>query len=994
MSLWNRAADIFVGREREMDQLRAALEEAMSGQGRMVMLSGEPGIGKTHIAQVLAGIAVERGAQVLWGGCYENGPISLPYLPFVEALRAYVLSSEADDLQPTLSVSLSELARIVPEVHLKTHVEFRPPGDPEEDRFRLLQAVSDVLINAASIQPLMLVLEDLHDADSGTLDLLTRVAHDIGGANLLIVGTYRDAAVDRSHPLSRTMAGLSRIPGFKRIPMRGLAAEEIRQIASSVTGKEIALGLAEAVERETEGNPLFVQEVVRHLIEQGLLSREEARLQVPGDEALVSRTPEGLREIIGMRLSRLSDDCNHLLDIVSVIGREFNLAVLQRIAMISEDSFYSALKEAQSAGVIKEHSSVGAVVTYRFVHALFRQTIYEEILAPRRIRLHQQVAIALDDVYPTRLDEHAAELAKHYSYSSEAADLAKTVEYSETAAKQAMSVYAYGEAARMLEQALRAQEEVDPEGISRRCDLVLGLGEALLPAGEAQRVVAEIAVRALELADLLGDNERAIRACNLALWGLRRYGGLAVLSTTEFRYWAEQADRHALPGTIERAQTDIALSGLQISTGQTSDGIALMRQALELARDLDHPETYFWAVAVLLDGATAPQHQVELRQLATESEQWPRAGVNAGTLGVFLMHNGLVHLAWGDREGAEGLWAELEELATRTHDAYVLMRPLRNRAILEVIDGQLESALATAARLVEQAGELGNQRFGRFLASQTTFRPLLHLGRADKALEGLTEGYQFGERLPTHVSQRRALCLAYMGQNVESQAILYERIEQLDRGTRRDETPVLALVELLETATLLEDRTAAALLRDLLANLAPLISVPAVTCVARHLGAASILLEDWAAAGSYTEKALEVATRMRFRPEIALARLQLAELLLGQRSMEQAEALEHLEFAIPELADMTMSPSLRRASSLQEQVLSQRSGRPAYPDGLTRREVEVLQLVCGGKTDREIGEELFISFRTVGQHLSNILTKTNTVNRTEAAIYASEHGLL
>ena len=170
---------VFVGRQREMAELSAALDDAISGQGRLVMLVGEPGIGKTRTAQELASLAENQGAQVLWGWCYEEGSLSLPYLPFVEAMRAYVRSREADDLRQELGSGACDVARIVSEIRDKLQIELRTPGDPEEDRYRLLQAVSDFLRNAAQSQPLMLVLEDLHDADRGTLDLLTHVARNL-----------------------------------------------------------------------------------------------------------------------------------------------------------------------------------------------------------------------------------------------------------------------------------------------------------------------------------------------------------------------------------------------------------------------------------------------------------------------------------------------------------------------------------------------------------------------------------------------------------------------------------------------------------------------------------------------------------------------------------------------------------------------------------------------------------------------------------------------
>lgn len=293
------------------------------------------------------------------------------------------------------------------------HAEPIPTGDPGDDRYRLLHAVATFLRNASAAKPLLLVLEDLHDADHGTLDMLTYLSRNLGGSRVLVVGTYRDVEVDRAHPLSGTMAELRRVSSFERVSLRGLTAEEVQRLMSGTAGHEVSWGVAEAVHRQTEGNPLFAQEVVRYLVEGGLLAAEAGR---PGPAApVVMSIPEGLRDVIGKRLSGLSPECNRVLVVAAVIGREFWLDLLQKVAGVAEDELFAALEDARAAAVVEERSSVGSRVTYRFAHAFFRQTLYEETIAPRRIRLHQQVARALTEVYVGRLDEHAVELAEHFS---------------------------------------------------------------------------------------------------------------------------------------------------------------------------------------------------------------------------------------------------------------------------------------------------------------------------------------------------------------------------------------------------------------------------------------------------------------------------------------------------------------------------------------------------------------------------------------------------
>jgi predicted ATPase len=365
--------------------------------------------------------------------------------------------------------------------------------------------VTGFLRNAAAVKPLLIVLEYLHWGDRGTLDLLQHLARNLQGARLLLVATYRDVEVDRSHPLSATLAELRRIGSFGRVLLRGLTAEEVQRMMGGITGQEVRWAFAEAVHRQTEGNPLFVQEVLRYLVEEGLIVREGGRWQrAGGATAPEMAIPEGLRDVIGKRLSRLSTECNRVLAVAAVIGRDFALETLQLPeAAPSEEELIVALEEATHVGVLEDQSR-GGTVRFRFAHAFFRQTLYEEIFTPRRLRLHQEVARALERQYAARLDEHAAELAEHFSQSSDPADLAKAVRYGELAARRAVAVYAYGEAVHHLEQGLLGQEVLDPDDKAKRSELLLALSEAQMPLGEPRRVADTLAPEVFELAEAAG----------------------------------------------------------------------------------------------------------------------------------------------------------------------------------------------------------------------------------------------------------------------------------------------------------------------------------------------------------------------------------------------------------------------------------------------------------------------------------------------------------
>jgi tetratricopeptide (TPR) repeat protein len=903
---------VFVGRESELKQLQSAFDGAISGQRALMMVTGEPGIGKTSLCEQLSTYVTLRGGRTLVGHCYEAGSLSLPYLAFVEALRSYVLSRDPKDLRAELGSGAADVARIVSEIRERLKIKPKTQKDPEEERYRLLQGVSGFLTNAAAVQPMLVVLEDLHDADKGTLEMLTHVSRNLAGARLLIVGTYRDVEVDRSHPLSAALAELRRVSTYGRVQLRGLNADEVRRMMESITRESVRWGLAEAVHRQTEGNPLFVQEVIRYLVEEGLLARKEGQWRPTKDTPLEMSIPEGLRDVIGKRLSLLTPECNQLLAVASVIGREFALETLKAVAGINENIFMNSLKDAVRLSILEERSQRG-VVRYRFTHAFFRQTLYEEMVAPQRLKLHHQVAHTLETLYARHLKEHAVELAEHFSHSTDPTDLAKAVSYAEMAAKRATDVYAYGEAVRLLEQALKVQEVLDSDDKARKCDLLLALGDALLLAGEHQRVFSTEAPRALTLAEAIADNKRASRACLLAMKGLAVYGPI-LMASPEAAQWAAQADRYAEPETIERVWADGMLGWTHGSRIRLSpEWVACARRALDQARRLRDPDTYWWTAGSYLVGAGAsPQHDEERLRLAEELAECSRAGVNLSILTMTLWWTGTIFFQFGQRRRAEDIMAEMKTLAERTGQPNLVVLSMVNDAMMAMCDGRLEEAVAMRRQTLARAEELGIIEYATVFTT-VVLPARVHLGNAGRALEARLQGSRNLQDVSGEVTT--LYCLAHLGRYGEVAEML-ERlvIARPCIGSPEDEVSVGVDTVALEAAVLAGHHQAAELLVRRLSGSSTITGVMLfITCLSRHMGAAAALVGRPDEARKYYQQAIKDCTEIRFRPELALTHLQLAELLLEHYPKERAKALEHLDLAIKEFQEMKMQPSLERA---------------------------------------------------------------------------------
>jgi transcriptional regulator with XRE-family HTH domain len=521
-----------VGRRRELSLLTERLATAREGRGGLVLVAGEPGIGKTRLMVELAQRAHSEGWQVLSGRSYDSEGMP-PYFPVAEALRAYVRACRSKELRTRLGRSAADVALVVTEV--RDRLPDTPPapaGIDDYGRYRVFESVSEFVLAIARSTPgagLLLCLDDLHWGDQSTLLLLKYLAQKAASAPLLMVGAYRTTELTRTHALADVLADLRRDELSERVLLTSLSAEDTTALIDGLAGAPASRAVADAIYRETDGHPFFIAEVVRQLQADGrdLTDVRAATMQWG--------IPEGVREVIGRRLSRLRTASNQLLQAAAVLGENLTVDVLEAVSGLDGNTLMDALDDAVGAGMLREEGA-----SHAFTHALIRETLYDELSLARKQRLHRQAGDALMHAHVRNLRPLISTIAAHYRLAGPAAESDAALDWARRAGEAAAAVYAWKEAADHWQAALQL---VGPDDTEMRCDLLLELGKILLPAGQPRRVVDEIAPEAVLLAESLGDHQRVLRASLLALEGLGTSGAAGAFYTAEGRSWAERANR-------------------------------------------------------------------------------------------------------------------------------------------------------------------------------------------------------------------------------------------------------------------------------------------------------------------------------------------------------------------------------------------------------------------------------------------------------------------
>jgi DNA-binding SARP family transcriptional activator len=891
---------VFVGRERELETLIAGLDGSLAGHGALYLLVGEPGIGKSRLAEELAGHARARGAGVLVGRCWEAGGAPA-YWPWVQCLRAQIRETEPETLRTQLDTGAEHLAQLLPELRdLFPDLPQPPALEPEGARVRLFDATTGFLKRAASTRPLVLVLDDLHAADAPSLLLLRFLARELSDSQLLVIGAYRDVDPTVREPLAPTLAALARESATDQIALAGFSDSDVADYIELAVSSAPPPQLVERIHHETEGNPLFVTEVVRLLDAEGQLV-EGAKLSIP----------PSVRAVIGERMGRLSAPCQRVLVLASVLGRGFGLDAVAQLSALRRDELLEILDEAMAERVVG--GVPGSPGQLRFAHALIRDTLYDELTPARRMKLHRQAGEALEAVYATDIEPHLAELAHHFFAAAPAGSEDQAIRFAWRAGDRAASQLAYEEAARLYEMALTLVEED-----VARCELHLALGEVRARAGDT-RAAKEPFRDAAELAEGLGLAEHLARAA-------LGYGGRLL--------WDASRDDESLVPLLERA---LAAQGDRDSTlrarllaklagGPLRDAsfgrerkAALGQEGLEMARRIGDRATVAYALGGYIEALQlSPDYTPEVLERANELVE---VALEVGD--KELAWDGCEHLFCASLElGDPGSANEAVEAMARL--AEQLRQPAQDwgatvyRALLALLEGRL----AEAEQLILRARSLGERAVSWNAAVSYGLQVYLlrwEQGRLEEVEELVRASV---EEYPTYPIWRCVLAhmAAELGHGAESRDAFEGLAADDFSGLPFDEEWLVGMGFLAETARLLGDTARAAVLYRLLLPYAERVAVayPEISTgsVARGLGLLAGMLGRWDEAVNHFESAVQVNRHMGARSWVAHTRHDYALMLLeraGPGDRERASGL--LAEAEATCGDLGMETWAARAHS-------------------------------------------------------------------------------
>ncbi len=912
----------FVGREHELTRLQPILDAAVSGHGRLLLVSGEPGIGKTRFAEELESRARRRGMAAHWGSGVEDGGAPA-FLPWMQVLRAVTHEYDKEALRAAAGRGADDLALVLPELRMRLPEvgDLPAPGDSPQLRFRLFDSITSFLVHIALKQPLLLVFDDLHCADRPSLLLLEHLAREIRHAPLLIVATYRDVP-SKENPLILTLCELGRMTSTVRLQLRGLTANELARLIEVTAGVH-APALSAALHRETEGNPFFTTEVLRPLIANG---------QLTGTPAAKLAIPATVREAINRGLGPLSQECCDVLAIAAVIGREFDADLLHRVLGVRAATLADAIDEAMAAQVINE-ASPGR---YRFSHALARQTLYEHLTATDRKRWHEQVAAAVETA--SGGETRSAELAYHFAAAAElGGNSEKAVTYGRQAGDAALAALAYEEAARLYEIALREMARSGANSGRPRAELLLNLGRAQERLGYREAALASYEV-ATEIARTHGLPDLLARIA-VAMSDVSYYPEPSPLATGLLYEALERLGEDAPERPLVQASLAFRLVWTDLPQAQH-----LARRAVVLGRRVNRgglPTVLKHAHVVLWGPDAQPEERLAL---TAELEEIGRKAANREMIAEAALRRLFDLLILGDIERAQResrAYATLaHELGDANHRWYA--------AIFAIIVGILQGRFSEAESMIEHA-LAATENPPPFLVDEVRrMRSAIHIARGD-----FVECERVATQTDMHSPFAAATALAarigqaYLCSEAGRMADARREFEELARdefvGVVRYMNWHTNIALLAIVCARVGDVRRAAILYDLLQPhegrcVAAGVPIVGVGAVSRFLGLLATTLLRWQDAERHFEAAVAMNARMGAEPALAYTRYDYAAMLLARGCPQDLLVAQELLRAAGETAHaLGMKPLAERVAACEQNDHSPMAARERAPDVAVRK---------------------------------------------------------
>jgi DNA-binding CsgD family transcriptional regulator/tetratricopeptide (TPR) repeat protein len=973
----NVVSPVLVGREEELARLRAAVQRTVEGNPGVVLVGGEAGVGKSRLLE--AALHGVDGVRVLTGGCVELGGEGLPFVPLVDALRTLARTTPPDDLDHMLGPARAELARLLPELADPV----APPSPDSGSTAQLFELLLGVLGRVGQQQPLVLVVEDLHWADRSTLDLVAFLVRTLRGLRVLLVLSYRSDEVDRRSPLRPLLPTWERLRGVERLQLPRLTRTEVAAQVGAILGSQPDRALLDAVFARSEGNPFFVEELLRTLRE-GASEHE---------------LPPSLRDVLLTRAEQLSTPAQRLLRTAAVAGRSVAERLLAEVADIPHAEFYEALREAVDASLLVVDPTGRG---YTFRHALTRDAVYQDLLPGERVDLHTSYAQALDRDPALAGDAPvAATLAVHW-YAAH--DLPRALAASVRAGREAIAAFAPAEARRHFERALEVWRNVPDAEAQAGADKVEVLrlaARAASQSGEPHRALP-LLQQASDLVDSAADPERAALIIEQRAHTLRMLGEdgaslaaleealaslperpsqvramlLGSLANTLMRLGDERGApvaaaaleaARAAGARPQEASALVSLGSAQTYLGDVVEGEAMLREGLRVALEISDHDQALRGYVNLSDALEGHGKHDQATEVAQAGMELARRVGQYGTFGVFLAGN-LV-----ETRVRVGDWTEARRQAREALNAgatgVFAASLLELTGYLAVNAGSWDEALDCVGRARRHLGVSREPQFTHSLAYIEADAARAR-GNLEAAAQLVSEG--LGEI--TGWSARYAWPLLWLGSRVEADAATHARDRNLPVPP-----PSVAPVPLPEeTAAFSPAATAYRAMRT--AEQARRDGAPALPAWEEAVRAWEVAGDAW---------------------PLAYARFRLAETLCAEGRRD--EAAEPLRSAMRGAEQLGARPLLDDAVALARRARVPLDDAPAPVEpgtddgtafGLTDREREVLSLVAAGRSNGQIASALYISPKTASVHVSNILAKLGVGGRVEAAAVAHRLGLV